>query len=155
MKSTFLIASIGLMLLLCSAYTQTSTGQAPVVASPLNGAWELYSTEAGGKTTFHKKPAQFKTYCDGFFCIMMYDATGKFDAAGAGTYELDGNKYKETFTYSSDPSMIGASLWFEWAMKGDTLIFSGFKKAVMADGKDVTQDWGGDSFVEKKIRAKR
>ncbi len=155
MKLKFFFASIGLLLVLCSSYTKTPRGQVPVAASPLNGAWELYSTEAGGKTTFHKKPSQFKIYHDGFFCIMMYDATGKFDTAGAGTYELDGNMYKETVTYSSDPSLLGASLWFDWAMKNDTLIFRGFKKVVLADGKDVTQDWGGDSFVEKKVRAKQ
>ena len=155
MKLTFFFASIGVMLFLCSSYTKTPRERAPEAASPLNGAWELYSTEAGGKTTFHKKPKQIKIYNDGFFSILTYDDSGKFEAAGAGTYEIDGNTYKETFTYSSWPEGIGARVWFEWAMKGDTLVFSGFKKVVMADGKDVTQDWGGDSFVEKKVRAKQ
>ena len=27
--------------------------------SPIDGSWELYSTEIAGRTTFHKKPKQF------------------------------------------------------------------------------------------------
>jgi hypothetical protein len=127
------------------------------LASPIDGAWELYSTESGGKTTTHKKPKQIKVYSDGHFCMMTYNEEGKFDFAVAGTYELDGNHYKETATYVSNwPEGIGASLWFDWSKSanGDTLYFSGFKKVIMADGKDVTKDWGGDSFTEKKVRVK-
>lgn len=40
-------------------------------------------------------------------------------------------------------------------MKGDTLVFTGFKKIILADGKDITKDWGGDTWVEKRVRAKR
>lgn len=127
------------------------------LASPIDGAWELYSTESGGTTTIHKKPKQIKVYSDGHFCMMAYNEEGKFDFAGAGTYELDGNHYKETFSYSSWPEGVGASLWFDWSKSanGDTLYFSGFKKVIMSDGKDVTKDWGGDSFTEKKVRAKK
>lgn len=123
--------------------------------SPIDGSWELVSTEVAGKTTYHNKPKQFKMFHDGFMSLMMYDDSGKFEAAGAGPFEIDGNKYKETFTYSSWPEGIGMSVWFEWAMKDDTLLFYGFKKAVMADGKDVTNEWGGDTFIEKRVRAKK
>ena len=123
--------------------------------SPLDGAWELYSTESKGKTTFHNKPSQIKVYNDGYFCIMGYDSTGKFSYAAAGTYELDGNHYKETCTYHSSAKYVGWSIWFDWSMKGDTLFFYGFKKVVMPDGTDVTKDWGGDGKIEKKVRVKK
>lgn len=89
--------------------------------------------------------------------MMAYNDEGKFDYAVAGTYELEANHYKETATYVSNwPEGVGASLWFDWSKSanGDTLYFSGFKKVIMADGKDVTKDWGGDSFTEKKVRVK-
>lgn len=41
-------------------------------------------------------------------------------------------------------------------MKGDTLIFYGFEKAEMPDGKDVTKKWNENGkFIEKRVRAKR
>ena len=143
---TLLFAAFGLFAFL-------PTSKKP--SSPIDGAWELYSTEKGGKTTFAKKPSQIKVYHDGYFCMMAYDSTGKFQYAGAGTYELDGNLYKETFTYDTWTKGIGGSLWFDWSMKGDTLIFEGYKKIILADGTDKTKDWGGDSFIEKKVRVKK
>ena len=123
--------------------------------SPIEGAWELYSTEKGGKTTYHKKPKQIKLYHDGYLCLMHYDSTGKFAFAAAGTYEVNGNHYKETCTYHTMTGLVGASIWFDYSINGDTATFSGFKKVIMPDGKDVTKDWGGDSFVEKKVRVKK
>ncbi len=143
---TLLFAAFGLFAFL-------PTAKKP--ASPIDGAWELYSTEKGGKTTFAKKPSQIKVYHDGYFCMMSYDSTGKFSYAGAGTYELDGNLYKETFTYDTWKEGIGGSLWFDWEMKDDTLLFYGYKKILLADGTDKTKDWGGNSFIEKKVRVKK
>lgn len=135
----------------------TSKQSAQNSPSPIDGAWELFSTESGGKTTLHKKPAQIKVYHDGYFCMMSYNLMGKFEYGGAGTYELDGNHYKETITYGSgaDGDGVGICIWFDWSMKNDTLLFYGFKKVIKADGMDITKDWGGDSFVEKKVRVKK
>lgn len=153
-----LVAALCLLAFVPNKSHQTKNQPSGTFASHIDGAWELYSTESGGTTTLHKKPNQIKVYSDGHFCMMAYTAEGKFDYAGAGTYELDGNHYKETFSYHSNwPDGIGASLWFDWSQSanGDTLYFSGFKKVIMADGKDVTKDWGGDSFTEKKVRVKQ
>jgi hypothetical protein len=143
---TLLFAALGLFAFLPTAKKS---------ASPLNGAWELYSTEKGGKMTFHNKPSQIKVNNDGNFCLVAFDSTGKFSYGCAGTYELDGNHYKETFTYHTYPKFVDTSIWFDWEMKGDTLIFAGFKKVIMADGKDITKDWGGDSFINKMVRVKK
>jgi hypothetical protein len=80
---------------------------------------------------------------------------GNFHSAGAGPYEVNGNTYKETMSYYSNPKYVGASDWQEWEMKGDTLIFYGFKKVTLADGTDVTKEWEDHKFTEKRIRAKR
>lgn len=156
-----ILAGSSILLFLCAASFKAPKTSEPGTAapSPINGSWELYSTTTTSdkKTTVHQKPKQIKVYSDGHFCMMAYNDEGKFDFAVAGTYELDGNHYKETCTYHSNwAEGIGVNLWFDWSKSanGDTLYFSGFKKATMPDGKDVTKDWGGDSFVEKKVRVK-
>lgn len=41
-------------------------------------------------------------------------------------------------------------------MKCNTLIFYGFEKVEMSDGKDVTKQWNENGkFIEKRVRAKR
>ena len=120
--------------------------------SPIEGNWELVSDEQGGKKITTKK--QFKVFNEGRFSFIMFDATGNFNGAGAGSYEVNGNTYKETFKYYSDTKFNGSSDWQEWKMEGDTLVFYGFKKVLMADGKDVTNEWGHNTFVEKRVRAK-
>ena len=123
--------------------------------SPIEGSWELYSTEKGGKTTYHKKPSQIKIFHDDYTSVMAFDSTGKFYYTAVGTYEWDGIHLKETCTYHSMAGLAGASLWFDCSVNSDTMILSGFKKVIMPDGKDVTKDWGGDSFIEKKVRVKK
>ena len=124
--------------------------------SPIEGNWELVSTLYNGTLTTPKRsPSQFKMFHDGYCSFLMYDDAGNFAMAGAGTYKIDGNQYQETLTYCNEPAWIGMTDWQEWEMKGDTLIFSGFKKVTKADGTDVTKDWGGDCFVEKRVRAKK
>lgn len=122
--------------------------------SPIEGNWILVSNEVYGKQVKPKRyPQQFKMFNDGFFSYLMYDSAGHFYNAGAGHYEVNGNMYKETFTFFSDTIYIGSKDWQRWEMKGDTLFFYGFEKAESVDGKDVTQDWGKGKFVEKRVRA--
>ena len=93
---------------------------------------------------------------DGYFSFIMYDTSGKFSIAGAGPYEINGNMYKETVGYCSwDTSYLNSKDWQKWEMKADTLIFYGFEKAEMADGKDVTKEWNANGkFIEKRVRVK-
>ncbi len=125
--------------------------------SPIEGNWITVSFEQNGKVTHPKRvPQQFKMFHDGFFSLMMYDEQGKFYLAGAGPYEIDGDIYKEKFPFHSDTAYIGCENWQKWEVKGDTLIFYGFEKAEMPDGKDVTNDWNANGkFIEKRVRVKR
>jgi hypothetical protein len=111
--------------------------------------------EINGKKVNAEKTQQFKVFHDGYFSFIMYDEAGKFYLAGAGPYEINGNTYIETHTYSSDPKYIGAKDWQKWEMKEDTLIFYGFEKVLLADGSDVTKEMGGSHFVEKRVRVKK
>ncbi|CAN5350898.1 hypothetical protein BH23BAC1_BH23BAC1_08710 [soil metagenome] len=123
--------------------------------SALEGNWELVVNEINGKKLNPRKNQQFKMFHDGYFSFVMYDESGNFSLAGAGPYEINGNTYIETHKYSSDPKFIGAKDWQKWEMKGDTLIFYGFEKVILADGIDVTKDMGGLHFVEKRVRVKK
>jgi hypothetical protein len=125
-------------------------------SSPIEGAWELYSTESGGITTFHKKPTQIKVYSNGHACMMAYDENGKFSYAAAGSYELEGNQCKETCTHHSYESAIGLTMWWKWSKStnGDTLYFSGPSKVIRFDGQDITHEWKEQIF-EKKVRVKK
>lgn len=126
--------------------------------SPIEGNWILVSSEVNGKMIKPKRfPQQFKMFHDGYFSFLMYDSSGKFWMAGAGPYEVNGNMYKETVGYCSwDTSYLNSKDWQKWEMKADTLIFYGFEKAEMADGKDVTKEWNASvgNFIEKRVRVK-
>ena len=123
--------------------------------TPIEGNWELVSNEVVGHKINLSQHQQFKLFNKGFFCFIMNDSLGNFHSAGAGPYEINGNTYKETVSYYSDPKNVGTSDWQEWEMKGDTLIFYGFKKVTLADGTDVTKEWEDHKFIEKRIRAKK
>lgn len=122
--------------------------------SPIEGNWILVSNEVYGRQIKPKRfPQQLKIFHDGYFSFVMYDSIGNFYYAGAGPYEINGNMYKETFAYSSDTSYNDSKDWQRWEIKGDTLIFYGFEKAELADGADVTKEWGGrNKFIEKRIK---
>lgn len=86
---------------------------------------------------------------------MFYEPDGRFHGSGAGTYTLDGNIYKEVFTYQHDTTWVGWADEQSWELRGDTLLFAGFKKVYDVNGEERPGDWGGDSFMQKHVRAKR
>ena len=158
MSLKFTLAGAGALLLLSVLYANTTNSLKKNTAapSPIDGSWEKVSTVIDGKlTTPKRQPAEFKMWNDGYFSLIHYNDDGTLGFAGAGVFEVNGNHYKETYKYCHDTTFIGASVWFDWYMKGDTLVFTGFKKVILPNGKDVTKDWGGDTWVEKRVRAKR
>ncbi len=125
-------------------------------ASSIEGAWELTENRVDGKLIMPKRSQQIKLFHDGFFSFMMYNEDGSFHGSGAGTYQLQGNKYIETFSHYSDTTWVGYADQQEWELRGDTLIFSGFKKVFDPKGNEMAPEtWGGDKFVEKRVRMKK
>jgi hypothetical protein len=156
--AALVLSGIAMLILSCTDTTtmdekQATTTEKASSTTSIEGTWELVWEDVGGKVRDNGKSSQFKMFHDGFFSLIAFDSTGKWSWAGAGTYSLDGNIYKETFKYSSVPEYIGANDWQEYELKGDTLITKGFTKVVFADGKDKTSDY--PKFVEKRVRAKR
>ncbi|MFN8288809.1 MAG: hypothetical protein U0U70_01005 [Chitinophagaceae bacterium] len=143
----------------CTSKQNSTQPDAPAknIPSPIEGNWETVSFEVNGKPTHPKRvPQQFKMFHDGFFSLLAYNDEGEFAFAGAGTYEVTGNMYKETCTYHSATADIGFTDWQKWEIKGDTLVMYGFEKALMGDGKDITKEVNANGmFVEKRVRAKK
>lgn len=161
MKQIFIALTVLFIIGLTACNQKQKDSKPDVVTSkevsPIEGNWITVSFEQNGKLTHPKRmPQLFKMFHDGFFSLFMYDDEGQFSLAGAGTYEIDGDMYKETVPFDSDTAFIGCKDWQKWEMKGDTLIFYGFEKAEMADGKDVTKEWNANGkFIEKRVRTKR
>ena len=131
--------------------TPTAVVAGNIETSPLEGNWNLVWKSGNESFRREGKVTQLKMFNDGFFSLIGHDSTGKASWAGAGTYTVEGNRYKEIFLYCTIPEYVGATDWQEFEMSGDTLYFRGFKKAIMADGKDVTKQY--EQFEEKRVRA--
>ncbi len=119
--------------------------------SPINGAWELVWEDIGGKVRSTGKPSQIKLFTNGYFSYLMQDSSGKCNDAGAGTFEVNGNSYKETHLYNTEPQYVGAQDWQEFEMQGDTLVFKLFSKVILANGQDATNQF--PKTIEKRVRA--
>ena len=147
---------LGLLVIpIACSQTEKTTSQVNGKESPLEGSWELVENRVDGNVVKPMRPQQFKMFHDGFFSFMHLNPDGSFHGSGAGTYSLDGNQYKETFRYYNDTTWIGYADQQTWELRGDTLIFSGFKNVFDRTGKKLPPDtWGGDKFVEKRVRAK-
>lgn len=131
--------------LLCIAvfvagYAQSSAnknGNESLTAS-LNGAWQVVSVNVNGKDSSTGKPIEYWVLSDGFFSNVGLDSNGHWTDTHGGTYEIDGNIYKEKLVYSSHPERIGVTHWIEMRRTGDTLHMKYFNKLIGPDGQDVT-----------------
>lgn len=151
-----IILFLPVILFACKDNTRnTSNKSEPVTADnsslPINGSWNLVWENVNGKIRDDGKVTQFKMFNDGYFSLMMQDSVGNW-IGGAGTYSLEGKNYKETFSYCTVPAYVGATDWQTCELKGDTLYFIGFTKAVYADGRDMTNNF--PKFEERRVRAK-
>ncbi|MBD2701133.1 hypothetical protein IC229_10840 [Spirosoma sp. BT702] len=127
-KSKLTIICLFIQCLACSQ-ADRSNPQETVLASPLEGSWELVENRVKGELVMPQRyPQQFKIFHDGFFSYLMYKPDGSFYNAGAGTYLVEGNRFKEKFLYYSDTVYVGSSDWQEWKLEGDTLYFYGFSR---------------------------
>lgn len=130
-----------------------ASNAAPDVINELEGAWELVSTTEQPIANI-KNPLQLKLFVDGYFCLVMKDSTGNWNLASGGTYETDGNVYKETHLYVTEPEWVGLTAWQQYEIKGDTLYKELFTKVVNSKGEDVTAQYPSN-LEEKRVRVKK
>ena len=145
MNGYFCCLLLSLLLLSCAEKTKSSDNSKSLnnTTSPIEGNWELVENMVEGVRVKSGRNQQFKTFNDGFFCFTMQNPDGSFHGSGAGTYSVNGDQYRETFTHYSDTTWIGYSDLQKWEFKGDTLVFSGFKQVIDRLGKELPGAWGG------------
>lgn len=155
MKINSLFVLLSAFLLVACQNTDKPAATDATARLPIEGAWEVVENRVDGKVEKPVRPQQLKIFHDGFFSFLHYNPDGSFHGAGAGTYTLDGNQYKETFRYYNDTTWVGYADQQSWELRGDTLIFSGFRKVFDRAGNEMPANtWGGDKFIEKRVRAK-
>lgn len=145
------------LLSVCSACSPTQKAiEQGNGTTAIDGAWEVVESVVDGQLFRPYRPQQLKIFHDGFFSFTHYNSDGSFNGSGSGTYTLNGNQYQEIFRYYSDTIWVGFADLQTWELRGDTLIFAGFKKVLDRSGREMpAATWGGDKFVEKRVRAKR
>ena len=140
-----------------SAYEEDSP-QAESSSNPIVGAWDLVYgeyTNLDGETTIRQNEGSFqlKIFSDKHFSLLMRAEDSSYIGV-TGMYQLDGNKYIETFDWISldTPAMNafagGGKYIYEWRIEGDTLIKMG-PEAYNNKGEKVERG----QVLEKRIRA--
>ena len=143
MKKQLLLAlvTVSFLFFICiNTIAQNSKSLFSKSSSPsvLNGAWKMVYDNVDGKIMV-AKDQPFKIYVlnDGFWMWFGPDSTGNWNQGGAGTYEIDGNIWKQKALYSFDPSRIGLINWSKFEMREDTLYMQNYVK-MFEKGKDIT-----------------
>jgi len=102
--------------------------------SILNGAWKMVYDNVDGKITLAKdQPLKIYVLNDGFWMWFGPDSSGKWNQGGAGTYEIDGNIWKQKSIYSFDPERIGYVNWSKFELRSDTLYMQNYVKMFYKD----------------------
>lgn len=118
-----LISASFLLVIYQSAEAQNSS------LSILNGAWKMVYDNVDGKIIAAKdQPLKVYVLCDGFWMWFGPDSVGKWNQGGAGTYEIDGNIWKQKAIYSFDPERIGYINWSKFELRSDTLYMQNYVK---------------------------
>ncbi len=127
-----------------------------LTASPLAGTWETIHGEYGGqvRTSTPGQPFMMKQFDDHHFSLTAIDSTGKVSWSSFGTYELDGNLYKETHLYHSMPRLIGGYAEWEYELRNDTLFINGPTVVRDSAGNDLSNEFKLNSMREIRVRAK-
>lgn len=131
------LLTTALLLAITSCKEKPASTDTPLTPS-INGTWALVSsriiTKGDTLITFPVKGQEMiKIFNDQHFAFFKHDVdqrkrdTAVFDA-GAGTYELDGEKYTEHLQYCSYRDWENRDFHFKLKLKGDTLIQTGIEK---------------------------
>jgi len=124
--------------------------------TPIEGGWYLISGEySGNKRDDGSEPYQFKMFSKSHFSFLMQSNQGNWNNAAAGNYYLSGDKYIETFEFSTNAERIGLTAEWKYSVQGDTLKMEGPIKIVDKEGKE-NDEWmkNYNTMKEIRIRAK-
>lgn len=143
MRTGFRLQSAPAIGWLCAVavVTTPATAQAQE-AGPLEGAWEVVYGRYGlpdepVEVATPERPVQLKLFVSGRFAYVRQEADGPFQAASAGRYSVDGDRYTETTHWSSLPNAVGTRVTFEWRRFGDLLCVAGPVEVLDSQGDPV------------------
>ena len=102
--------------------------------NPILGGWYLVRGEYGEAVRAEGEPFQFKLFGEDQFAFLMKSDSGLWNFATTGSYELDGDIYRETFEYTTDTQMTGHTADWKYWLSGDTLYMEGPTRVVDAAG---------------------
>ncbi|MEJ6475487.1 hypothetical protein [Pseudoalteromonas piscicida] len=95
---------------------------APVFANPLIGTWEFvegkYATANGVVSAQAPTVTSIKLITKTHHSYIT-QSNGEFKYAGGGSYQIDNNKFVETYEYGNIPSLLGRTMSFTYKVEGD------------------------------------
>ncbi len=123
-------------------------------ADPVVGAWEVVHGQYGlpdatVDMNCAERPVQLKVFASGHFAYVRHKEDGSFQAASAGSYTIDGDRYTETTQWSSAPQALGTRVTFRWRVVGDALCMSGPLEVLDAHGKRLTGFKGMNELMRR------
>lgn len=144
--------------------TSEPTAEASIAESPaapdnssnlLDGGWYLVEGTYAGQKREESKPFQFKLFGDGQFAFLMKSEGGAWDYSSTGSYELEGDIYRETFEFSTSSAFMGVTAEWKFELKGDSLFMEGPTKIINTDGQEAPELAGGyNTMQEVRVRAR-
>ena len=141
MKALQLLAIIIVITTTLQAQNGKSSSSHIPAPSVLDGAWKMIYDNVDGKITEAKdQPLKLYVLSNGFWMWFGPDSSGKWNEGGAGTYQIEGNIWKQKAIYSFDPERVGYLNWSKFELRNDTLLMQNYIKMFYKD-KDETKDF--------------
>lgn len=123
--------------------------------SILDGGWYLVEGTYAGQKRAESTPFQFKLFGEGQFAFLMKSESGAWDYSSTGSYEIEGDVYREKFEFSTNPAFMGVTAEWKFELKGDSLFLEGPSKIIGIDGQEAPELAGGyNTMQEVRVRAK-
>jgi hypothetical protein len=138
-RRRFLLGALGIGALVSPGIAPASVAQE---RNPLEGAWELVhgrygSPDAPVVLDTPERPVQLKLFVSGRFAYVRQEPGGPFQAASAGRYSVEADRYVETTDWSSSATAVGSRVSFAWKLTDDVLCFTGPVEVLDEDGNSV------------------
>ena len=139
MKITILLSAVAAVLMCCHENSENNKTKGASESS-IKGTWKLLTgvTIEGKDSTYtdYTTDQEFiKMINDTHFSFVRHDVKQGKDSttaayvSGAGTYEFEGNTYKEHLQYCNFREWEGHDFTFDVQIKNDTLVQSGIEKS--------------------------